>query len=133
MSQFLRHSGGCHCGKVRFEIETAPEVTVLNCNCSICSMAGFQHLIMPAANFHLLSDENDLALYQFNERIARHYFCCYCGIKSFYIPRSNPDGVSVNFRCISNPGFSQVRYEDFDGQDWEANGASLSHLSKPTS
>jgi hypothetical protein len=126
----ITHHGGCHCGGVRFEVRAPAKVLVHRCNCSMCARTGFEHLIVAAANFTLLDGQDLLTTYTFNTGVARHLFCKRCGIKSFYVPRSNPDGFSVNLRCI-NPGtIEEVVYEDFDGQNWEAGGASLAHLSK---
>ncbi len=125
----VKCQGGCHCGAVRFEIETDDEVAVQACNCSICEKLGYLHLIVPASKFKLLSGEDALTTYTFNTRVAKHTFCNVCGIKSFYVPRSNPDGFSVNLRCLDNkPGM--VHIAAFDGQNWEMHGDSLSHLSK---
>jgi hypothetical protein len=126
------HSGSCHCGAVKFEFEAKRNVVVNVCNCSVCAMIGFQHLILPRDRFRLLCDESELSLYTFNTGVAKHYFCKTCGIKSWYIPRSNPDGVSVNFCCVNRETFVEVTMEEFDGQNWEANASSLSHLSKPS-
>jgi len=123
------YSGGCHCGSVRFEV-TAPEAfTAVSCNCSICNMTGFLHLIVPASDFKLVQGEEVLTTYTFNTGTAKHRFCSVCGIKSFYIPRSNPDGFSVNVRCLEGMAGREAD-EAFDGQNWEANAASLEHLSK---
>ncbi len=123
------HSGDCHCGRVRFEFEAEPDVEVHECNCSICNRVGFQHLIIPARAFNLLTNWDELALYTFNTGVAKHYFCKTCGVKPFYVPRSNPDGISVNFRCVDQSSFGEVTYEPFDGQNWEQNAGALSHLS----
>ena len=128
----LLHKGGCHCGQDRFEFEAEPDVLLHRCNCSICARLGFLHLIIPDAAFKLLTDWEGLSLYTFNSGVAKHYFCRTCGVKSFYIPRSNPDGVSVNFRCVDSSTFIDVQIEDFDGQNWENNAAELAHLSKDT-
>ncbi len=128
--QTIVHRGGCHCGAVRFEIETARRVEVQRCNCSVCAMTGFLHLIVPSARFRLLSGEDHLSLYQFNTQTARHLFCRRCGIKSYYVPRSNPDGFSVNFNCLAEPRFDEVRTSDFDGRNWERRGHELAHLSR---
>lgn len=126
----ITHLGGCHCGNICFEIDTAETVTVQRCNCSMCSMTGFIHLIVPARHFRLLKGEDKITTYQFNTKVAKHLFCSICGVKSFYVPRSNPDGYSINVNCIQNKKFTSIQVEDFDGQNWEANAASLSHLSK---
>lgn len=123
-------SGGCHCGRVRFRahVNTSPEVQV--CNCSMCSMTGFQHLIVPADQFELLSGRDDLAEYQFRSKTARHLFCSHCGVKSFYVPRSNPDGFSLNVRCLEIPEGCEIRFSEFDGRNWSKNAGELAHLSR---
>lgn len=126
-------SGGCHCRAVRFEVRAPALISVQRCNCSICSKTGFLHLIVPAADFRLLTPAEALASYSFNTGVARHLFCRTCGVKSFYVPRSNPDGFSVNVRCLDPGTVAEVRIEDFDGQNWEHHGAELAHLSKATS
>jgi hypothetical protein len=129
MTEKILHRGGCHCGAVRFEFRAPARVTAQRCNCSICAMTGFLHLIVPGADFGLLRGADRLQAYTFNSGSARHLFCSACGIKSFYVPRSNPDGYSVNLRCVDPGSFEQVDYADFDGRNWEAHGAALAHLS----
>lgn len=125
------HRGGCHCGAVRFEFDAPAKVRVQRCNCSICDMTGFVHLIVPGPRFRLLTDPTILTKYQFNTGTARHLFCSRCGIKSYYVPRSNPDGFSINLRCVDPGTFEAVHFEDFDGRNWEAHGDSLAALSQP--
>ncbi len=121
----ITHTGGCHCGRVRFRV-TAPErLEVSECNCSICAMMGYLHLIVPRSRFELIQGEADLATYTFNTGTARHYFCAVCGVKPFYIPRSHPDGYSVNARCLDPGTVASMRITPFDGADWEANVAKL--------
>lgn len=124
------HTGGCHCGAVRFEVRAPARVSVHRCNCSICRMHDFPHLIVPAADLGLLQGADRLSRYRFNTGVAQHLFCSVCGIKSFYVPRSNPDGISVNQRCIDPGSFEAVRIEDFDGQNWDKNAAALAPLSR---
>ncbi len=93
-------SGGCHCGAVRYSFSTRRHVTLLDCNCSICRTAAYLHLIIPYADFTLLSGADNLSSYRFNTGKAEHLFCRTCGIKSFYQPRSHPDCWSVNFRAL---------------------------------
>jgi hypothetical protein len=126
----VTHKGGCHCGRVRFEVEAPAVLEVHSCNCSICSMTAYLHLIVPASRFRLLQGESDLATYTFNTGVAQHHFCTHCGIKSFYIPRSNPDGVSVNVRCLEPETIAEIRVSDFDGLNWEESAAELKHLSR---
>lgn len=124
------HTGGCHCGAVRFEVLAPARLRVQRCNCSICRMTGFEHLIVPAADFKLLQGADQLNAYTFNTGVAKHLFCKRCGIKSFYVPRSNPDGYSVNLRCLDRAAIAGVDYEDFDGQNWEQTGHTLAYLSQ---
>jgi hypothetical protein len=122
-------TGGCHCGAVKWEAETENDVVVEECNCSMCRMVGFQHLIVPASRFRLLEGDDVLTRYTFNTGVAKHFFCKRCGVKSYYIPRSNPDGFSLNFRCMERAQFNDVEFKPFDGENWEQNAASLAHLS----
>jgi hypothetical protein len=126
----VNHTGGCHCGAVRFEVRAPRRLRVQRCNCSICRMTGFEHLIVPAARFRLLSPRENLRSYRFNTGVAEHLFCASCGIKSFYVPRSNPDGYSVNLRCLDRGQIESVDFEDFDGQNWEQHGDALAGLSQ---
>lgn len=124
------HTGGCHCQAVRFEVELPEEVEAQSCNCSICTMTGFLHIIVPEARFRLLTDKEHLTTYTFNTGTAKHLFCKTCGVKSFYKPRSNPDGWSVNAHCIDNASVLKLHISDFDGRDWESHANDLAHLSK---
>jgi hypothetical protein len=118
--------GGCHCGLVRFEV-SVPEgpVEILDCNCSICSMTGYLHLIVPEARFRLVEGKRETSTYRFGSGKARHIFCSQCGIKSFYRPRSHPDAVSVNLRCLDEGHGLDVCIRAFDGRNWEAARAAL--------
>jgi hypothetical protein len=113
------HTGGCHCGRVRFEVVAPANIDVSECNCSICAKSGFLHLIVPAERFKLLSGGDALTTYTFNTGVAKHLFCSICGVKSFYIPRSHPDGISVNARCIDGGSIESMQVRPFDGRDWE--------------
>ena len=87
-------------------------------------------MIVPASRFRLLKGEDQLSLYTFNTGAAQHLFCKTCGVKSFYIPRSNPDGYAVTWRCLDDWMDLDVTVSPFDGQNWEANAARLAHKSK---
>jgi len=113
------HKGGCHCGAVRFEVEAPAAITVSDCNCSICSKSGYLHLIVPADRFRLLQGQQSLACYSFNTRTAKHLFCKICGIKSFYVPRSHPDGYSVNARCLDADTVESMTIRFSNGKEWE--------------
>ncbi len=125
--------GGCHCGAVRFEADLPDVVEAQSCNCSICERTGFVHVIVPESQFRLLKGEDALSRYRFNTAVAEHLFCSICGVKSFYRPRSNPDGWSVNARCLDDAEALDIRIEPFDGRNWEAHAADLAHLSRETS
>jgi hypothetical protein len=113
--------GGCHCGAVRFEVDSPVDAEVFSCNCSICDMTGYVHLIVDKARFRLLSGSQKLQAYRFNTGVAQHLFCSACGIKSFYVPRSHPDGYSINVRCLDGNPLGGVEPRPFDGQHWEQN------------
>lgn len=119
------HRGGCHCGRVRFEVTAPANIEVLDCDCSICSKAGFLHLIVDDDQFKLLQGRESLTLYTFNTHAAQHLFCSVCGVKSFYKPRSHPDGVSVNVRCIDAGSIASMSITPFNGRDWEKGRAEL--------
>ena len=110
--------GGCHCGRVRFRV-TAELDNVTVCNCSICSKKGFLHLIVPPEQFELVSGKDDLTTYTFNTGVAKHAFCKHCGIHAFYVPRSDPDKIDVNARCIDDIDLAAIQPKYFDGQNWE--------------
>jgi hypothetical protein len=105
----VTHRGGCHCGAVRFEVDAPARLLVHDCNCSICAMTGFQHLIVPASRLRLLAGTEMLTEYSFNTGVARHLFCRRCGIKSFYT-------------------IEAVAVEPFDGRNWEDSAGLLRHL-----
>lgn len=111
--------GGCHCGAVRFEV-TADIAEVTDCNCSVCTKKGFLHLIVAPEKFRLLQGEGALVTYRFNTGTAKHTFCGRCGIHAFYTPRSHPDKVDVNVRCIEGIDLTALKIVPFDGQNWEA-------------
>ncbi len=110
--------GGCHCGRVCFQV-TADLDRVTYCNCSICAKKGFLHLIVPHEQFELVSGKDDLATYQFNTGVAKHTFCKTCGVHPFYVPRSDPDKIDVNVRCIDDVDLSTLSIKTFDGKNWE--------------
>ena len=112
------YDGSCHCGLVRFRV-TAPLDKVIRCNCSICSKKAFLHLIVRFAQFELLSGTDDLTVYTFNTGTAKHQFCRHCGIHPFYVPRSDPDKIDVNVRCLADVDLDALTVEPFDGANWE--------------
>lgn len=124
----MLYKGSCHCRQITFEVE-APEVLEADkCNCSICKKSGYLHLIVPKSKFRLLSGEQCLTSYTFNTGVAKHTFCTTCGIKPFYTPRSNPEGIDVNINCLDTRAES-IQVEEFDGRNWEQNAHTLAHKS----
>ena len=122
----MNYSGSCHCGAIKFEVSIEDEIEVERCNCSICSKSGFLHLIVPNSKFRLLSGEGSITTYTFNTGIAKHTFCKVCGVKPFYTPRSNPDGIDINVNCLDEKP-SSIRIVDFDGQNWEQHAHELAN------
>jgi hypothetical protein len=128
-TNLIIHHGHCHCARVRFEVDAPARIEALECNCSICRMTGFLHLIVPATRFRLIQGAQDLSEYTFNTGIAKHRFCRVCGIKAFYIPRSHPDGVDVNVRCLDPATIGELVLTAFDDNNREAATAAIAHLS----
>ena len=124
------HTGSCHCGAVRLEVEASEQIEAYECNCSMCRRTGFLHLIVPASRFRLVSGADALTTYTFNTGTAKHLFCRTCGVRPFYVPRSNPDGFSVNVRCLDQTAISALKVLPFDGENWEASADALANLSK---
>ena len=115
----VTHTGGCHCGRVRFEVQAAARFEVKDCNCSMCAKSGYLHLMVPKERFKLLAGSDALTTYEFNTKTAKHLFCKVCGIKSFYVPRSHPDGYSVNARCLDQGTIEEMKIVPLDGRNWE--------------
>ena len=118
-SGVVTHRGGCHCGRVRFEVDAPASIEAVECNCSMCRCSAYLHLIVEADRFRLLAGGDALTEYRFNTGTARHLFCSVCGVKSFYVPRSHPDGWSVNVRCLEAATVRGVSVRPFDGDHWE--------------
>jgi hypothetical protein len=114
------HRGGCHCGRVRYEVSAHSDLELLDCNCSMCRRSGYLHLIVTKARFKLLAGADDLFEYTFGTGTARHLFCRHCGVKSFYVPRSHPDGFSVNARCLDPATVTSMNIRPYDGRNWES-------------
>ncbi len=125
----MKYRGSCHCGAITFEVEAPESPELERCNCSICTKSGFLHLIVPGSRFRLLTGEDQITTYRFNTGVAEHRFCRVCGIKPFYVPRSNPDGIDVNANCLDPQPVSPV-IRAFDGQNWEQHAHELAHKSR---
>jgi hypothetical protein len=112
------YEGGCHCGRVRFRVSSDLS-RVIVCNCSICTKKGFLHLIVAPEQFELVCGVDAVTAYRFNTGTARHTFCATCGIHPFYVPRSDPDKIDVNVRCLDNVDLASLKPHSFDGRNWE--------------
>jgi hypothetical protein len=119
-----RHTGSCHCGAVRFEVDTVID-RITACNCSICAKKGILHLRVQPENFRLLAGDAQLGTYQFGTRTAKHHFCTVCGIHTFTRPRAAPELYTVNVRCLDGFDVASVPVKKFDGQHWEASVGTL--------
>lgn len=111
--------GGCHCGRVRFRARVDLDL-LSQCNCTICTKKGILHLPVATEDFELVRGKTALTVYAFGTGVAQHTFCSNCGMHAFYIPRSQPDRITVNARCldgIDGPSLKPARF--FDGRHWE--------------
>ena len=117
--KMIKHTGGCHCKRVRFEVMAPANIEVGECNCSMCGKTAYLHLVVQKEKFRLVSGDDALTEYQFNTKTAKHFFCSHCGIKSFYVPRSHPDGYSVNARCLDEGTVAGMTSRKIDGKNWE--------------
>ena len=125
----MKYQGSCHCGAIRFEVEAPQDLEVEECNCSICTKSGYLHLIVPKSKFRLVCGDEHITTYTFNTGVAKHLICTVCGVKPFYIPRSNPDGYDINVRCLDTRPRS-ISIVQFDGQNWEQHAHTLNHKSE---
>jgi hypothetical protein len=124
MSDFVKVRGGCHCGAVRFEAQLPTgAVPALDCNCTICRMTGYLHVMVPHEEFELVTGRDALVTYRFGTGTAEHLFCRHCGIKSFYQPRSHPGAFSLNANCLDER--VELAIERFDGARWDEAKANL--------
>jgi hypothetical protein len=130
MSDGVTHRGACHCGRVRIEVDAPARIDAIECNCSICRMSGFLHLIVPASRFRLLQGAESLTEYTFNTGVAKHRFCKGCGTKVFYIPRSHPEGIDVNVRCLNPATIESITVTQFDDVNRDIETAAIAHLAK---
>ncbi len=113
-----KHNGGCHCGKVAFEVELDLSQPVLSCNCSICSKRGSLLAFTTPKHFDLKSGEADLTDYQFNKHNIHHLFCATCGILSFARAKTpdGDDGIAINVRCLEGVEIDKLKLHPYDGR-----------------
>jgi len=125
MTNIVTHKGGCHCGAVSFEVDAPDDIEATSCTCSICTKTGFLHLMVTADKFRIIKGADQLTDYRFNTATAKHLFCSTCGVKAFYVPRSHPNGWSINVNCIDQESVKSIEVKEFDGANWEANISSI--------
>lgn len=113
----------CHCGALRLKVRLTQR-QLLACNCSICTQKGFLHLIVGRDDVRIESNATQVE-YRFGSKTARHFHCSTCGITPYYVPRSHPDGYSINARCLEGFDITAFEVTPFDGQNWEQNIASI--------
>jgi len=115
----MKYTGGCHCGKVRFEVDMDIK-DAISCNCSMCSKRGSLLVFVPEENFQLLSGEDALTDYQFNKKVIHHLFCSTCGILSFGKGKNQEgkDMRAINIRCLDDFDFEQIPLTKFDGKSY---------------
>lgn len=118
MSQLKLHSGGCQCGKVRYEVKMDLSAPVISCNCSMCGRSGTLLSFVPAEQFTLLSGEENLTDYQFGKKHIHHLFCNICGVKPF-ARGAGPQGpvVAVNTRCLDGVTIEELKVTSHDGKN----------------
>mmetsp|Transcript_30491 Transcript_30491/g.42063 ORF Transcript_30491/g.42063 Transcript_30491/m.42063 type:complete len:136 (+) Transcript_30491:130-537(+) len=118
--ELVEHHGGCHCGHVRFVAKANDNLKAYKCNCSICKMKANVHFVVPKDQFRIVKGEDELTEYRFNTKQARHLFCKHCGVQSFYVPRSNPDGYGITLGCVDEGTIKSVEIVEYDGVNWES-------------
>jgi hypothetical protein len=117
MAESKKYEGSCHCGNVRFEVQTSLD-TVLQCNCSICSRAGYLLAFVPADQFKLLSGAGAQSDYQFNKKHIHHMFCSTCGVRSFGHGKG-PDGTemyAINVRTLDGVDLDALQVKKVNGK-----------------
>jgi hypothetical protein len=118
MSELKTHTGGCHCGAVRYQVQIDLGSPVIACNCSMCGRTGSLLGFVPVSQFTLQKGEDALTDYQFNKHVIHHVFCKTCGIKSF-ARGTKPDGtamVAINARCLDDVDITQLKVQQVDGK-----------------
>ena len=110
--------GSCHCERVTFEFRTAIKGAI-ECNCSICRRKGALWHAVDHDDFTLLSGKEDLSVYQFGTKIAKHFSCKHCGVSTFNNPRLAPSMWAVNLRCVDGIDVDALPRRQFDGKNWE--------------
>jgi hypothetical protein len=118
MNTRTKYLGSCHCGRVTFALDAKLDY-VMACNCSLCRRVGALWHGASDASFRITSGEDELLLYQFNTKTAKHYSCKHCSVHPFSRPRLDPTRWAVNVRCIDGVDAGALPVKQFDGANWE--------------
>lgn len=113
------YTGGCHCGAVRFEVQSTPFTSAMECNCSHCSVKGLLLSFVPREQFTLIQGEDTLTEYRFNNKVIAHQFCNVCGVQPFAYG-SDPEGnemACINLRCIDDLDTDSLERQSFNGKE----------------
>ena len=111
------YKGGCHCGRIAFEVEGDLQ-GVVQCNCSICTKRGYLLWFVPRQQLQLLTKEKDLSTYTFNTHKIKHRFCSKCGCGPFGegLDKTGASMAAVNVRCLEGVDFAKLKITPFDGR-----------------
>ncbi len=112
------YHGSCHCGAIKFSFQSEPIERGIRCNCSICRRKGalMSEFTLAPDEFHYEAEEGALGLYQFDSKVAEHYFCKKCGIYTFHATFRKPGHYRVNLGCIDSVDTEALEYTVFNGK-----------------
>ncbi len=132
----MTYKGSCPCGKIRYEADIDLEAGTSRCNCSICAKKRYWGALVKPEDFRLLTDEADIADYQFGTMSGHHRFCKTCGIPAFgngYVEEIGGAYFSVNVACLDDVDAAVlaellVQYMDGRNNNWWNAPAETRHL-----
>lgn len=114
----IKYNGSCHCGNIKFSFEHKPIESGLRCNCSICRRKGaaMSEFTLAPEELTIKVEEDSLTVYQFDTKVAKHYFCNQCGIYPFHETLRKPGNYRVNLGCIDEIDTNTLNISIFDGK-----------------
>ena len=112
------YNGSCHCGSISFSFTQEKIVSGLRCNCSLCRRKGavMSDFTLAPGEIEINTEKDGLGLYQFDSKIAKHYFCKTCGIYPFHETMRKPGHYRVNLGCIDDIDTNTLTVNIFDGK-----------------
>ncbi|XP_074248033.1 centromere protein V-like protein 3 [Saimiri boliviensis] len=119
----VHHTGGCHCGAVRFAVWAPADLRVVDCSCRLCRKKQHRHFLVPASRFTLLQGADSIVTYRSNTHPALHSFCSRCGVQSFHATVSDPRVYGVAPHCLDEGTVRSVVIEEVGGGDPEKEDA----------